>query len=361
MKVIGAIQPADFSEPSAQEVARLIDQINAEHVPAIFGRRCSRARCSRRSQGDRTRSTRTRCDDDDLPGDPGQDGPQLRGLMLYDVRRCPRPGRRSVGARFRAASPTATTEGTRPCTIPSSSSGTSPSPTARTPSSTRLNVVDPRGGVRRRGGAERGRQEHVPAARGGTAGRPAERSGSGPRDRLAGGPARRRPPDSRRSTGTSPSRSRRSCCSGAPPTGGCCRGRPKATQGEGAGRARKLGIGDLARRHIRNLGRPAAAGVHRPGADPPAAAPPARRADERRRCRDAPRRPAPAAHAQPRGHRDRDHDPRPQRGRRAPPEPDLPEPAGGRGRPPEEVLTSSTSSASCTGPRWSSWSADGML
>ena len=35
--VIGAIQPADFAEPSAQEVARLIDQIKAEGVPAIFG------------------------------------------------------------------------------------------------------------------------------------------------------------------------------------------------------------------------------------------------------------------------------------------------------------------------------------
>jgi ABC-type Zn uptake system ZnuABC Zn-binding protein ZnuA len=35
--VIGAIQPADFAEPSAQEVARLIEQIKAEGVPAIFG------------------------------------------------------------------------------------------------------------------------------------------------------------------------------------------------------------------------------------------------------------------------------------------------------------------------------------
>lgn len=35
--VIGAIQPSDFSEPSAQEVARLIDQLKREKVPAIFG------------------------------------------------------------------------------------------------------------------------------------------------------------------------------------------------------------------------------------------------------------------------------------------------------------------------------------
>jgi len=35
--VIGAIQPSDFKEPSANEVAALIDQIKKEHVPAIFG------------------------------------------------------------------------------------------------------------------------------------------------------------------------------------------------------------------------------------------------------------------------------------------------------------------------------------
>src|SRR5262245_45331368 len=36
-QIIGAIQPADFAEPTPQEVANLIDQIRAEHVPAIFG------------------------------------------------------------------------------------------------------------------------------------------------------------------------------------------------------------------------------------------------------------------------------------------------------------------------------------
>ncbi len=36
-QVIGAIQPSDFKEPSAQDVAKLIDQIKKEKVPAIFG------------------------------------------------------------------------------------------------------------------------------------------------------------------------------------------------------------------------------------------------------------------------------------------------------------------------------------
>ena len=35
--VIGAVQASDFSDPSPQEVARLIQQIRAENVPAVFG------------------------------------------------------------------------------------------------------------------------------------------------------------------------------------------------------------------------------------------------------------------------------------------------------------------------------------
>ncbi|HET7378276.1 MAG TPA: metal ABC transporter substrate-binding protein, partial [Anaerolineae bacterium] len=37
LTVIGAIQPSDFAEPSAQEVAALIKQVKSEKVPAIFG------------------------------------------------------------------------------------------------------------------------------------------------------------------------------------------------------------------------------------------------------------------------------------------------------------------------------------
>jgi ABC-type Zn uptake system ZnuABC Zn-binding protein ZnuA len=35
--VIGAVQASDFSDPSPQEVARLIEQIRSEKVPAVFG------------------------------------------------------------------------------------------------------------------------------------------------------------------------------------------------------------------------------------------------------------------------------------------------------------------------------------
>jgi len=36
-QVIGAIQPSDFKEPSAKDMARLIEQIKKSHLPAIFG------------------------------------------------------------------------------------------------------------------------------------------------------------------------------------------------------------------------------------------------------------------------------------------------------------------------------------
>lgn len=35
--IIGAVQPADFKEPSAKEVASIIEQLKKEQVPAIFG------------------------------------------------------------------------------------------------------------------------------------------------------------------------------------------------------------------------------------------------------------------------------------------------------------------------------------
>ncbi len=36
-EVIGAIQPSDFNEPSAKDIAKLVDQVRQSGVPAIFG------------------------------------------------------------------------------------------------------------------------------------------------------------------------------------------------------------------------------------------------------------------------------------------------------------------------------------
>lgn len=86
MKVIGAIQPSDFSEPSAQEVAALIDQIRAEHVPAIFGSEVFPSPVLQQIASETGVTYEDTLRDDDLPGDVGQPEHSYVGLMLYDVK-----------------------------------------------------------------------------------------------------------------------------------------------------------------------------------------------------------------------------------------------------------------------------------
>ena len=85
VEVIGAIQPSDFSEPSASEVADLIDQVKAENLPAIFG---SEVFPSDVLETIASESGATYVDDlrdDDLPGEPGEDGHSYLGLMKRNM------------------------------------------------------------------------------------------------------------------------------------------------------------------------------------------------------------------------------------------------------------------------------------
>ena len=84
--VIGAIQPADFAEPSPKEVADLILQIRQENVPAIFGSEVFPspilAQIARETGAKYDDSLR----DDDLPGLVGDANHSYLGLMVEDVR-----------------------------------------------------------------------------------------------------------------------------------------------------------------------------------------------------------------------------------------------------------------------------------
>ena len=85
-EVIGAIQPADFSEPSAREVAGLIGQIERSGVPAIFGSEVFPSEVLetiRREAGAVQVSTLS---DDDLPGEPGEPGNTLAAMLVENVR-----------------------------------------------------------------------------------------------------------------------------------------------------------------------------------------------------------------------------------------------------------------------------------
>ncbi len=86
MTVIGAIQPADFAEPSAQEVAALIMQLRQEKVPAIFGSEVFPSPVLDQIAKEAGVQYVDTLRDDDLPGRPGDPQHSYFGLMVEDVR-----------------------------------------------------------------------------------------------------------------------------------------------------------------------------------------------------------------------------------------------------------------------------------
>jgi ABC-type Zn uptake system ZnuABC Zn-binding protein ZnuA len=83
--VIGAVQPSDFSEPSPREVADLIDQVKEEKVPAIFGSEVYPSDVLAQIADETGAEFVDKLRDDDLPGDPGDDGHSYIGLMVQDM------------------------------------------------------------------------------------------------------------------------------------------------------------------------------------------------------------------------------------------------------------------------------------
>lgn len=84
--VIGAVQPKDFEDPTPQEVARIIDQVEAENVPVIFGSEVFPSAVLEeigRATGARYEDSLR---DDDLPGAPGDTEHSWLGLMTYNYR-----------------------------------------------------------------------------------------------------------------------------------------------------------------------------------------------------------------------------------------------------------------------------------
>lgn len=69
-EVIGAIQPSDFKEPSAQDVAKLVDQIKQVGVPAIFGSEVYPSKVEEQIAREAKVKTANTADDE-LPGKDG--------------------------------------------------------------------------------------------------------------------------------------------------------------------------------------------------------------------------------------------------------------------------------------------------
>ena len=86
MTVVGAIQPADFAEPSARDVADLITQIKTEQVPAIFGSEVFPSPILEQIAKESGAQYVDDLRDDDLPGQPGDANHSYLGLMVENMK-----------------------------------------------------------------------------------------------------------------------------------------------------------------------------------------------------------------------------------------------------------------------------------
>jgi ABC-type Zn uptake system ZnuABC Zn-binding protein ZnuA len=83
--VIGAVQPADFAEPSPKEVAGLIDQIRAEQVPAVFGSEVFPSDVLEQIASEAGAVYVDQLRDDDPPGEAGDPENTYVGMMLKNM------------------------------------------------------------------------------------------------------------------------------------------------------------------------------------------------------------------------------------------------------------------------------------
>lgn len=83
-EVIGAIQPSSFDEPTAKEVADLIEQVRSSGVPAIFGSEVFPSPVLEQIGRETGVAYVDVLRDDDLPGAPGDPDHSFLGLMQFD-------------------------------------------------------------------------------------------------------------------------------------------------------------------------------------------------------------------------------------------------------------------------------------
>lgn len=85
-KIIGAIQPSSFADPSPREMARIIDQLKGEQVPAIFGSEVFPSKILDQIGKEAGVKFVSTLRDDDLPGKDGAPENSYIGMMLENVR-----------------------------------------------------------------------------------------------------------------------------------------------------------------------------------------------------------------------------------------------------------------------------------
>jgi ABC-type Zn uptake system ZnuABC Zn-binding protein ZnuA len=86
MTVIGAIQPSDFGEPSARDVANLINQVREVKVPAIFASEVFPTNIIDQIAKEGNITIVETLSDDDLPGNPGDNNHSYIGMMRENMK-----------------------------------------------------------------------------------------------------------------------------------------------------------------------------------------------------------------------------------------------------------------------------------
>ena len=84
--IVGAIQPSDFTEPSAKSVAQLIDQVKALNVPSIFGSQVFPSPIMEQIAKEGGAEFIDQLRDDDLPGNSGDPQHTYLGLILSNMK-----------------------------------------------------------------------------------------------------------------------------------------------------------------------------------------------------------------------------------------------------------------------------------
>jgi ABC-type Zn uptake system ZnuABC Zn-binding protein ZnuA len=84
-KIIGAVQPSDFTDPSPREVARLIEQIRKEKVPAVFGSEVFPSPVLEQIAREAKSRYIDKLRDDELPGKPGDSRHSYVGMMVENM------------------------------------------------------------------------------------------------------------------------------------------------------------------------------------------------------------------------------------------------------------------------------------
>ncbi len=86
MTVIGAVQPSDFSEPSPHDIAKLIDQIKNEKVPAIFASEVFSSKIVDQIAKESNVAIVETLRDDALPGNISDNNHTYVGMMIDNMK-----------------------------------------------------------------------------------------------------------------------------------------------------------------------------------------------------------------------------------------------------------------------------------